>query len=176
VACRPSRAADSCGGGSPSDADPRFTEAERHKERHRKERRQRKGKPPVFKPQDFDYDPQQRTCICPAGKRRYQNGSNITVRGFSAVKFRAPQSACSGCPLRARGLRHPERTPVRHVVFFKGRAPSAQESFTAKMKRRIDSAKGQLLYRLRLATAEPPFANLRYAQGLKRFTLRGGRR
>jgi hypothetical protein len=47
--------------------DPRFTEAERHKERPRKERRQRKGRPPVFKPQDCDSDPQQRTGICPAG-------------------------------------------------------------------------------------------------------------
>ena len=153
--------------------DPRFAQADRHKERHREERRQRSGKPTLFKSQDFDYDAQKRTCICPAGKSLYRNGSNVTVRGFVGVKFTAPQSACSGCTLRAQCLRHPQRTKVRQVVFFKGRAAGVPETFTAKMKRRIDSAKGKLIYRLRLATAEPPFADIRHAKGLNRFTLRG---
>jgi len=32
---------------------------------------------------------------------------------------------------------------------------------------------GELMYRQRLATAEPPFAHRRHAKGLHRFTLRG---
>ncbi|OGI42657.1 MAG: hypothetical protein A2V92_00120 [Candidatus Muproteobacteria bacterium RBG_16_65_31] len=32
---------------------------------------------------------------------------------------------------------------------------------------------GRAIYQRRLATAEPPFANIRHAKGLDRFTLRG---
>jgi hypothetical protein len=44
------------------------------------------------------------------------------------------------------------------------------------MKRKIDSALGKLIYRRRLATVEPVFANLRAAKRLDRFTLRGKRK
>lgn len=153
--------------------DPRFADADRHKVRHRKERRQREGRPNLFKPQDFIHDPKKQTCVCPSGKRLYKNGSNITIHGYAGVKFTAPQSACLPCALRAQCLKHPDRTKVRQVVFFRGRSPAAPETFTEKMKRKIDSIKGKLIYRQRLATAEPPFAHLRYAKGLNRFTLRG---
>jgi hypothetical protein len=53
--------------------------------------------------------------------------------------------------LRAQCLRHPERTKVRQVVFFTGRSPTAPETFTAKMTGKIDSLRGQLIYRQRLA-------------------------
>jgi transposase len=36
-----------------------------------------------FRPQDFDHDPEAGTCICPAGKRLYQNGSNCIHNGSS---------------------------------------------------------------------------------------------
>lgn len=153
--------------------DPRFAEADRYKVRHRKERQHYEGRTVLFKPHDFDHDPVEKTCVCPAGKHLYKNGSNITIRGFTGVKFTAPQSACLPCTVRARCLKYPDRTKVRQVVFFKGRSPTAPETFTAKMKRRIDSVKGKLIYRQRLATAEPPFAHLRHAKGLNRFTLRG---
>ena len=44
------------------------------------------------------------------------------------------------------------------------------------MKRKIDSSVGRALYSLRVAIAEPPFANMRYALGLDRFTLRSKRK
>lgn len=153
--------------------DPRFASASRHKVRHRKERRQRNGARTLFRPADFTYDAKRRTCICPAGKRLYKNGANVTIRGFVGVKFTAPKSACAPCGLRDRCLRHPERTKVRQVVFFTGHTRQAGETFTNKMKRKIDSAAGQLIYQRRLATAEPPFANIRHAKRLDRFTLRG---
>lgn len=109
----------------------------------------------------------------PAGKRLYKNGANVTIRGFAGVKFAAPLSACSPCALRHRCLRHPDKTKVRQVVFFKGRSAAGAESFTTKMKRKIDSALGKRIYPRRLATAEPPFANIRHAKGLDRLTLRG---
>lgn len=149
--------------------DPRFAEATRHKERARKDN----GASRLFRPDDFTYDETRRTCLCPAGKRLYKNGVNVTIRGFVGMKFTAPLSACLPCGLREQCLRHPDQTKVRQVVFFNGRSVATAETFTHKMKRKIDSALGKLIYQRRLATAEPPFANIRHAKGLDRFTLRG---
>ncbi len=41
------------------------------------------------------------------------------------------------------------------------------------MKRKIDSAMGRMIYAMRLAIGEPPFAHIKSAIGLDRFTLRG---
>jgi hypothetical protein len=41
------------------------------------------------------------------------------------------------------------------------------------MKRKIDSTVGRMLYSMRLAIAEPPFAHICHAMGLKRFSHRG---
>ncbi len=153
--------------------DPRFATAERYKVRHREERRQQTGARPLFRPTDFSYDAKRRICICPAGKRLYKNGAHVRIGGLRGMKFTAPKSACAPCELRAQCLRHPAKTPVRQVVFFRGRPQGSGETFTAKMKRKIDSARGRYLYGLRLATAEPVFANLRSAKRLDRFTLRG---
>ena len=40
------------------------------------------------------------------------------------------------------------------------------------MRRRIDSEQGKAQYARRFATVEPVFGNLRYNNGLDRFTLR----
>lgn len=42
-----------------------------------------------------------------------------------------------------------------------------------RMKRKIDSTAGRALYSMRVAIAEPPFANICHIMGLDRFTLRG---
>ena len=100
----------------------------------------------------------------------------MVINGYRAVKFCAPKGACRPCSLRARCLKHPERTEVRQVHFFQGEAPNRPETFTAKMKRKIDSALGRLFYGRRLATVEPVFAHITHAKGLNRFTLRGKRK
>lgn len=146
--------------------DPRFADADKYKA-------QRQSNPVRFSNKDFSYDPQQQTCVCPAGKHLYRNGSNVVINGYAAVKFCAPKSACGPCPLRAQCLKHPERTPVRQVCFFNGTTPGKPETFTAKMKRKIDSTLGRAIYNRRMATVEPVFANIRSALGMDRFTLRG---
>ena len=97
----------------------------------------------------------------------------MTIGGLVGMKFTAPLSACLSCGLRDQCLKHPEKTRVRQVVFFNGRSATAPETFTHKMKRKIDSLTGKRIYQRRLATVEPVFANIRAAKGLDRFTLRG---
>ena len=128
--------------------------------------------PARYQPRDFDYDPQAGTCICPAGKQLYGNGSGCTINGFAAVKFQGAQRDCLPCTHRDRCLLTPHKTKARQVALFQGKA-DGQESYTDKMKRRIDSPEGRARYGRRFATVEPVFGNLRHNKRLNRFTLRG---
>jgi hypothetical protein len=157
--------------------DPRFSEVDKYKERFRKERAEYYGVADLYRPhRDFTMSEDKTHCICPAGKRLYRNGGNVVVNGQRAVKFHGRLTDCRVCELREKCLRYPDRTEARQVYFFQGRSESKPETFTQKMKRKIDSIRGRLIYNRRLGTAEPPFAHIRYALGLSRFTLRGKRK
>ena len=129
-----------------------------------------------YRPKDFDYNQEAGTCICPAGKHLYQNGSNCIHNGFIAVKFQGAQRDCQPCTQRDKCLRTPEKTKTRQVSFFRGKADPTEVNYSEIMKRAIDSAEGRALYGGRFATVEPVFGNIRYNKGLDRFTLRGQRK
>jgi hypothetical protein len=152
--------------------DPRFSHYDRYKERHHKVMGSRK----LFTSKDFIFSEDFSHCICPAGKRLYRSGYNVTVKNFKAIKFKGPQSACLPCELRSQCLRHPDRTDIRQVAFFTGRSATGKERFTEKMKRKIDTTIGRAIYGMRLAVSEPPFAHIRSILGLDRFSLRGKRK
>jgi len=156
--------------------DQRFADYDRYKDRTRKERAKREGRRGLFKTDDFIFPEDLSYCLCPAGKRLYRSGGNVVIGNFKAVKFKGPKSACHPCKLRSQCLRHPERTEIRQVAYFVGRSEKGKNTFTEKMKRKIDSATGRILYGMRLAIGEPPFAHLKSALGLDRFTLRGKRK
>jgi hypothetical protein len=124
-----------------------------------------------YQPRDFDYDAEAKTCICPADKHLYQNGSNCNHNGHVGVKFQGAQRDCMPCMQRDKCLLKPDKTKTRQVTFFHGKID--QESHTDTMKRRIDSPEGRAKYGRRFATVEPVFGNLRHNKRLNRFTLRG---
>jgi len=126
-----------------------------------------------YRPKDFDYDAAAGTCLCPAGKSLYQNGSNCHHNGQLAVKFQGALRDCQPCTQRDTCLRKPDTTPARQVSFFRGRAPGAKANYSDLMKQAIDSERGRTLYGGRFATVEPVFGNIRHNKGLDRFTLRG---
>ena len=131
---------------------------------------------PLYQPSDFTYDPDARTCVCPAGKSLYRKGRDLIKNGYRCAEFRGAKRDCLPCTHRARCLRHPERTPARQVIFIRGqRGPVAARppTHSARMRARIDSAEGRARYSERFGTVEPVFANLCYNKGLTRFTLRG---
>ena len=157
--------------------DPRFSGVDKYKERFRKERAEYLGVVERYRPhRDFTMSEDKTHCICPAGRRLYLNGRNVVVKGQRAVKFRGRKTDCRVCELRERCLRHPDRTEARQVAFFQGSVESKAETFTQKMKRKIDSVKGRLIYNRRLGTAEPVFGNICSTLGLNRFSLRGKRK
>ncbi|ADH85190.1 transposase [Desulfurivibrio alkaliphilus] len=156
--------------------DPRFVDADRYKERHRQERAKLKGRSGLFSTADFVFPEDLSHCLCPAGKRLYRSGHNVEVRGFVATKFKGSKTNCLPCQLRRKCLRHPERTEIRQVAYFHGRSAQGRDTFTERMKRKIDSKVGRALYSLRVAIAEPPFAHICRVMGRDRFTLRGRRK
>jgi transposase len=131
------------------------------------------AEPRVFQPSDFTYDPEARTCRCPAGKSLYRAGKARVTNGYVADHFRGAKRDCGPCPLRARCLRTPERTPTRQVAFFRGKTAERAASYTARMQARLDTPEGRARYGQRFATVEPVFANVRHNKRLDRFTLRG---
>jgi hypothetical protein len=130
----------------------------------------------LYTPADFAFDPQTRTCICPAGKPLQRSGTHRDKRGFVGERFRGSDTQCQQCPLRNQCLRNPDKPAGRQVTFFRGKAPGAPESATLRMKRKIDSPEGRRRYGRRFATVEPVFGNLRHNKRLNRFTLRGRRK
>ncbi len=145
--------------------DPRFADYQKYKDEARKY--WAKGKPILFRTTDFIFDEDMRYCICPAGKRLYRSGANE-----KAHRFKGTQTTCLRCELRAKCLRHPGRSVIRQVAYFASRNGKGP-TFTDRMKRKIDSALGRVLYGMRLAISEPPFSHITSALGLNRFTLRG---
>jgi hypothetical protein len=128
---------------------------------------------PLYQPHDFMYDPAARTCVCPAGKPLYRTGKEIVTKGYVSERFRGTKRDCVPCLERDQCLRHPDKTPVRQVAFFRGAVPGKPESRTQAMKRRIDAPDGRAQYAARFGIVEPVFGNLCYNKGLTRFTLRG---
>lgn len=147
--------------------DARFAQAGRHKPA------EKGGKARLFRPQEFRFAEDRSHCICPAGKRLYRNGGNVTIGSLSGVKFHGTQRDCGACALRDRCLKHPDRTPARQVVLFTGRAKGKPPTYSALMKHRIDTEQGRYYYSRRLAIVEPVFGNIRSTRSLDRFSLRG---
>ncbi len=155
--------------------DPRFSEVDKYKERSRKEQREFLGIKLLYHPREFRITEDGKYCICPMGKRLYFK-ANVIINGYKAMKFHGRKTDCLVCEARGKCLKYPDRTEARQVAFFQGRAESAPYTFTQRMKERIDSIKGRLIYNRRLGTAEPPFAHIKSILGLDRFSLRGKRK
>ena len=155
--------------------DPRFADVDKYKERSRKEQRKIKGTTTLYGPKDFTITEDTKFCICPLGKRLYYKAT-VLINGYKAMKFHGRKTDCRVCEARAKCLKYPDRTEARQVAFFQGRDETAGPTFTDRMKQKIDSIKGRLIYNRRLGTAEPPFAHIRSILGLDRFSFRGKRK
>ena len=161
--------------------DQRFATQERH--RAKPEPLYDKSRPAepaptrqLYQPSDFQYDPLARTCVCPAGKSLYRKGKNLVVGNYVGEQFRGAKRDCVPCTHRSRCLRDPHKTQTRQVMFFSGRSarpPNRPETYSARMKARIDTPEGRSQYAARFGVVEPVFGNLCYNKGLRRFTLRG---
>jgi transposase len=127
----------------------------------------------LFTPQDFAFNKDNTSCICPAGCSLTGSASVYAdKRGQRFQRYSAQASDCQGCDLRKRCMRNPESKRGRQVNRFEPKLVDP-DSASERMRRAIDSPRGRQLYSQRLGTVEPVFANLRHNKRLTRFNLRG---
>lgn len=149
--------------------DPRFADAGRHKPE------------PVAKPRtntryttaDFTADINQRTCLCPAGKRLWLKCAAAKIANRLFMQFQAHQADCDSCQLRSQCLRSTRQKGARQVTIPLAILPKLADGPLARMKQKIDSVLGRHIYSQRLGIVEPVFGHLRENIGLDRFSLRG---
>ena len=126
----------------------------------------------LFGVEDFHYDEEHKVCICPAGHFLVSHGSAPSNEGYEGQRFVGTHRTCGPCELRDDCLRHPEKTKLRQVMFFKKDQPSPKK-ILAVMREAIDSPEGRALYGKRMGAVEPVFANVKHNKRMSRFTLRG---
>jgi len=153
--------------------DPRFADADKHKERFNKEVAKKFDRAIIYQPRDFSVNPDKSFCICPAGKRMYKSGSNCILNGKHTIRYRGTKRDCLPCQVRAKCMKNPDVTEIRQFAHFTGTTDQQTKTFTQKMREKIDTVAGKFIYGRRMATVEPVFANVRSCLGLDRFSLRG---
>ncbi len=131
----------------------------------------------VIAASEFDFNPVNKTCVCPAKEKMWLRSELIDRLGHAKIFFEGRITKCRSCKLKHRCMHNPgsanDRKGHGRQVFFiisKGqRAPN----YTDWMKHRIDSDKGRLIYSHRMSVVEPVFGNIGSNKRLNRFSLRG---
>ncbi|VAW82417.1 Transposase [hydrothermal vent metagenome] len=126
---------------------------------------------------EFDFDPANKTCVCPANENMRLGSELIDRLGHAKIFFEGRLTKCRACELKGRCMHNPESANDRNghgrqvsFIIKKGkRAPN----YTDWMKHRIDSDKGKLIYSHRMSVVEPVFGNIGWNKRLNRFSLRG---
>jgi len=147
--------------------DCRFTTAKRHNKPIDRKKTIKKRK--YFAVEDFRYDEQKSTLICPAGKEMYIKNSNYEYKGSKAIAYMCRRNDARVCPLRNKCIRNPKAEGRQVHIFYERK----DNQLLKKMRNKIDSAYGKYIYSKRMQIIEPVFANIRSSKGLGRFSFRG---
>ncbi len=156
--------------------DVRFAEQDRFKDGLNPRKRPKKetvARSDKFTVDNFTYDKQNKSYICPNKKVLKRNAHAHRIRNLIYDIYRARESDCAVCPFRQKCLSK-KTTKRRHIVIPLERAEDVQKKFSLveAMKQKIDTHEGRRIYSRRLAIVEPVFANIRAQKRLDRFTLR----
>ena len=140
--------------------DARFKDQKRYKPVKKKQKR--------FKVEDFTYEKETDSYICPNGARLTFRASKVKVKTKIYRRYRAPEGVCDDCPYRKCCLKR-----------LNGRRKSLEidigrplEDLVGEMIEKIDTEQGKQRYERRLAIVEPVFANIKTQKRLDRFNLR----
>ena len=142
-----------------------------HTEQEKRRLKRSKGKPRRFTQDDFNVDPTNNSCICPAGKTLWRQSTSIISQGKSYIRFTGYLKDCRICPLQKQCMRKPPKSTGRQVQFLTNRVQNVSHS--DRMKVKIDSPIGRRQYSKRLGAIEPVFGNITVNKGMNKFTLRG---
>ncbi|TCS34668.1 IS1182 family transposase [Reinekea marinisedimentorum] len=155
--------------------DPKFQDQKQKYGKRKAHLRKTKPKS-LFPATDFIFDPQTKTCICPAGNKLSNRGERPIENGTDKIYFEGRLSQCKNCSLKHQCMKNPSaadhrKGAGRQVSFIVNKA--TQSPYTEWMKHRVDSAEGKQIYSHRMSVVEPVFGNIGTNKGLNRFSLRG---
>lgn len=160
--------------------DPKFTDYKTKHSTRPASTRQEHSTADVIPASEFDYNPVDKTCTCPAGEAMWLRSELIDSHGHAKIFFEGRLTKCRACHLKTQCLRNPDSPNTRkghgRQVSFILEKRQGQRNYTDWMKRRIDSDSGKAIYGQRMAVVEPVFANIATHKRLKRFSLRGRRK
>lgn len=111
----------------------------------------------------FKYDGRKNAFICSQGqalKPTYHRSGE----GRKTVVYRSKKKECDNCPIRkscvsSRGIKEISSTPYKRQY--------------ERMRKRLKTRAGKLIYQLRMHTVEPVFGSLQQYYGLRRIYVRG---
>jgi len=159
--------------------DERYANQDRFRDgvnrRPKKEDKDKPLRPEKFTNEDFTCKKENDTYICPNGKVLKLNARRHYIRNVVYRHYLSKKQDCHHCPFRDKCLAKPT-TKMRHLLIPLEKAEQKNRygtlPITQKMKNKIDSHEGKLIYSRRLGNIEPVFANIRSQKRLDRFTLR----
>jgi hypothetical protein len=112
----------------------------------------------LFRKDEFRYDPDSDTLLCPAGQRLRPYSSSL-MRGLKKINY-ANKQACRDCPLRSQCTRHSFRTVSR----------LENEAVLDRMDARI--ARNPEIVKLRRELVEHPFGSIKQWMNQGAFLMR----
>ena len=124
---------------------------------------------------EFQFDPVNLTCICPAGNAISYQATREAENGKMRVHFEGRLLQCRHCSKKHQCMQNPasanhRKGSGRQVSFTieNKRLPN----YTDWMKHRVDSPQGKEIYSHRMSVVEPVFGNIGTNKRLNRFSLR----
>jgi len=128
--------------------------------------------------EDFEYDENEDSYICPGGKTLVFKGK-IKLRNNEGKKYQASAKDCGQCPLAhmcisKRKENLSKRSQRARALYIAER--KYEENLSEKMKEKIDDPAYRELYSRRQQIIEPVFSDITYCKRMNRFMLRGERK
>ena len=157
--------------------DPKFTEQKNNHGTRRPITGKKKATLSVISASEFEFDPVNKTCVCPAKEMMWLRSELTDQYGHEKLFFEGRLTKCRACELKHHCMRNPDSANTRkghgrQVSFIINKSQRAP-NYTDWMKRRVDSDKGKLIYSHRMSVVEPVFGNIGTNKRLNRFSLRG---
>lgn len=151
--------------------DERFKDQERFKDGLNKPPKKGRREQPKLHTEDFTYDAKNDAFTCPNGNILSLKTAHHKMRNGTYRTYRIKDDSCAYCLLRPKCLTN-SKACRRHICVPLEK--SEQElNPSQRMKQKVDSLWGKIIYGGRMGCVEPVFGNLRHNKHLDRFTYRG---
>jgi len=137
-------------------------------ERHIGSKKRQKAREHLFEKEIFIYDAHEDKYTCPHGETlrpvaRSQFKSKYSKRVVTT--YRTERGTCAACPMREKC--------TTNVKLGRAITRDGYEEYRERMREKLNTAKGRLIYGKRKCLVEPVFGQIKTRNGFSQFLLRG---